>query len=226
MTYIQITTRCNMSCDHCCFACGKKGDDMTRETWRKALDFNNILCDSIAIGGGEPTMHKHFSEFLLDAIAESEDEMIPFIVTNGSTKHVDLLFKLAKAKVINCELSQDEWHDPIEWETIEKFQSINAIRDVSDGGTKPPHPKGRAVTEELAELGEDNGQYCTCPGWMIDPKGDVHACGCPDSPALFNLHDDDWENKMNEWQEWTEYTIGGECWHYIKTEMEENALTA
>lgn len=215
MTYIQITTRCNMTCDHCCFACGKKGDDMTRETWQKALEFTKDRGDYITIGGGEPTLHKHFREFLLDAIAESEDEMVPFMVTNGSTKHADLLYKLTKAEVIRCELSQDEWHDPIEWETIEKFRSIDAIRDVSNNGTQLPKPKGRAVTRELAELldgEEDHGQHCTCPGWMIDPKGGVHACGCLDSPELFNIHDDDWQAVYDDLMDRTDYEIGQDCW--------------
>ena len=230
MAYLQITTRCNMTCDHCCFACGKKGDDMTRETWRKALDFASNFGSSIAIGGGEPTMHKHFREFLLDAIAESEDEMVPFMVTNGSTKHADLLYKLTKAEVIRCELSQDEWHDDIDPKTVAKFESIDAIRDVSNGGTQGAKPKGRAVEEWVYEGDpeEDHGQYCTCEDLLVDPKGNVKACGCPDAPVLFNLHDDDWSAKWDELYDASEYRLGQECWHALKADEElelEESLT-
>ncbi len=224
MTYIQITTRCNMKCDHCCFSCGKNGDDMTKKTWRKALSFAVNFGEHISIGGGEPTMHRHFTEFLLDAISESEDDYsgIPFIVTNGKTKHIDLLFKLTRAEVIHCELSQDQFHDPIDPSIVKKFSAINAIRDITNGGTRYAHPKGRAVEEGVYEGDpeDDHGQYCTCSDFLIDPKGNVKPCGCPDAPIICNLHDKDWEYKFDDFQ--TKYVnVGCDCWHSIK----ENELT-
>lgn len=223
MSYIQITTRCNMSCDHCCFSCGKHGDDMTRETWKKAIEFTTDRGDTITIGGGEPTMHKHFREFLLDAIAESDSDLVPFMVTNGKTKYADLLYKLTKAEVIRCELSQDEWHDPIDFDIVEKFESLKCIRDVSNNGTSGAKPKGRALETNVYEENPRiyPGSDCVCPGWMIDPKGGVHACGCPDAPELFNLHDDDWSAVYDDLMDRTDYEIGQECWESVKETMEE-----
>jgi len=61
--YLQITTRCNMHCDHCGFACTNQGEDMSLSTFEQALD---IAADdsNIDIGGGEPTIHPHFWKML------------------------------------------------------------------------------------------------------------------------------------------------------------------
>ena len=37
MAYLQITTRCNMRCQHCGFGCTHRGQDMTREVFKAAL---------------------------------------------------------------------------------------------------------------------------------------------------------------------------------------------
>ena len=49
--YIQITTRCNMSCAHCGMNCTQEGEDMTMETLKKVLNLG--LSDSYIIGGVE-----------------------------------------------------------------------------------------------------------------------------------------------------------------------------
>ena len=35
--YIQISTKCNMSCSHCCMKATANGEDMTPETFRAAV---------------------------------------------------------------------------------------------------------------------------------------------------------------------------------------------
>lgn len=61
----MLTTRCNMSCEHCCSNCTAEGQDMSYETWGKALAF--VLDwggETISLGGGEPTLHPLFWQIL------------------------------------------------------------------------------------------------------------------------------------------------------------------
>lgn len=58
--YIQITTRCNMHCDHCCYSCTSVGEDIQLKTYEKALELTEWHSDYLSIGGGEPTLHKDF----------------------------------------------------------------------------------------------------------------------------------------------------------------------
>ena len=59
--YIQITTRCNMSCLHCCYGCNDKdGEDMPVETFELIMEkWGEKICKTdgrnIILGGGEPT---------------------------------------------------------------------------------------------------------------------------------------------------------------------------
>lgn len=222
MTYIQLTTRCNMTCEHCCFSCTNAGHDMTKETWKKALDFAGG--GYVMLGGGEPTMHRHFREFLMDAIAEAlDDEFGPSIITNGGTKHADLIFKLTKKGVIQGSLSHDPYHDSIHHDIVENFKSIGAIHDTSKDGNRAPMPKGRALENELYDVDpeENKGDHCTCEGFFIDPKGNLKPCGCVDSPVLCNLNDEDYTEKLDEWQARLNCRLGSECWHHTKEELEE-----
>ena len=48
--YIQITTRCNMTCEHCCYACTNEGIDMSLVTFKAALELSEA--SYVSIGGG------------------------------------------------------------------------------------------------------------------------------------------------------------------------------
>ncbi|MGO8931716.1 MAG: radical SAM protein [Limisphaerales bacterium] len=60
--YVQITKRCNMTCNHCAFSCGAQGPDMSAQTFRRVLDLAAQEQAPFAIGGGEPTLHATFME--------------------------------------------------------------------------------------------------------------------------------------------------------------------
>jgi MoaA/NifB/PqqE/SkfB family radical SAM enzyme len=158
--YIQLTTRCNMTCEHCCFSCNAQGDDMSKEVFHAALELCSEYDSYVTLGGGEPTLHPNFREFLIEAIAELEHTLL--VVTNGSVKrHALLLAKLARREVIQAELSRDDWHDDIDWEVVE------------------------ATVLEI----EPNGNDCACSDICIKPNGDAHVCGCPDAPCIGNVFD-------------------------------------
>jgi len=185
--YLQLTTRCNMSCEHCCFACNAQGDDMSRETFRAAIDLCEEWGSCITLGGGEPTLHPLFREFLMDAIAaDIGDDIPPFIATNGSVKrHALLLAKLSKKQVVMAELSRDEWHDEIDYDVVDAFEGM--VRDVSQGGRREPFAVGRALTVLKIEPKEYGN--CACDDYHVSPDGSVRQCGCPDAPVIGNVND-------------------------------------
>lgn len=197
--YLQITTRCNMSCAHCCFACTADGEDMSLATFREALAMGEDA--HLTLGGGEPTLHKDWDTMLLESLGNTSgpyDDGSLFIATNGSiTKRALVLAKLAKSKVLEAQLSRDEYHDEIDQSVVDAFENIES----EDRYSRSPHlgvrnttmysepkPYGRAI--ELLCLDEDedaherDGTDCMCSTTFVKPNGDIHQCGCPDSPKI------------------------------------------
>jgi organic radical activating enzyme len=84
--YLQITTKCNMTCAHCCYSCGKNGKHMDYEMALRAMDF---ICryddETLTIGGGEPTLHPRFFDILRVAL---RDFNYVWMATNGSQTKV------------------------------------------------------------------------------------------------------------------------------------------
>ena len=84
--YVQITTKCNMNCAHCCFAATRKGEHMPLNIFQKALQVAVRRGDHLTIGGGEPTMHPDFFKYLELAREESRRgnfDIAPFIGCAG-----------------------------------------------------------------------------------------------------------------------------------------------
>ena len=176
--YLQITERCNMRCNHCCFACTDKGQDMSLEVVDAVLD---LFPDShISIGGGEPTLHPYFDTILMRCLAVCESV---WMATNGSdTNKTLLLAKLAKKGVLGVALSLDEWHDPIDCEVMDAFgdkyptPSVFTLPDRTDDRREI-----RSVTR-ISKAGRaknwGNTDECACDEPFIDPAGNVWQCGC------------------------------------------------
>lgn len=185
--YLQITTRCNMTCEHCCMNCTSQGEDMTIETMRNA--FKEVGDESVAIGGGEPTTHPLFWQILGESLGLSE---YIWLATNGSVTNIALpLARMAKNGVIGCALSQDYYHDEIDDEVIQAFtknpktiygskeNDLREIRDVS----RLVLDHGRAKENSLSENAD-----CCCADLFVKPNGDVMACGCEGSPCFGNVN--------------------------------------
>ena len=121
MSYIQITTRCNMECAHCCYSCTAKGRDMTGKTFRAAvawaLDYEGD--ETISLGGGEPTIHPKFWEFIGLALGNFT---YVWLATNGKETETALnLARMARRGVLAVALSQDEYHEEIDPRVIGAF---------------------------------------------------------------------------------------------------------
>lgn len=218
MSYLQITTKCNMSCRHCCYACGPKGKHMSQKVWDAAL---KMISDeegpeaSISIGGGEPTLHPQFWNYLIDAISTFD---YVWLATNGSQTATALkLAKLAAKGVIGCALSQDEYHDPIDPEVVEAFwegQRKNDARRYSYGNTEKYDGREiRTVTRDPSHLSpfrdpEDGGESdnCPCDTIIIKPDGKIRFCGCRNAPLIGNVFDG-WKKPegADEYECWSHY---------------------
>ena len=79
--YLQITTKCNMTCGHCGFSCNKNGKHMDLQIFEKAIDYIKDYSDVITIGGGEPTLHPNFFHILKTCL---ENFDFVWFATNGS----------------------------------------------------------------------------------------------------------------------------------------------
>jgi len=191
--YLQITTRCNMNCEHCGMNCTKEGEDMDHKTFKNALTY--FSGDFCTIGGGEPTLHKDFEKILFDCIGNFE---YTHIITNGSiTKKALNLARLAEItnEQFGAELSQDDYHDEIDTEVVVAFDRINAIRYTSD----------HLINNGRCDFGYDDA--CICSDIIIKPDGSVYVCGCDNSPYIGNINDSEFKIPEN---------CGGECYKEIE----------
>ena len=79
--YLQITEKCNMTCEHCCYSCDMQGQHMPWGTLVDAVAFIRDYNDHISIGGGEPTLHPDFFKALKICL---DDFDYVWLATNGS----------------------------------------------------------------------------------------------------------------------------------------------
>jgi hypothetical protein len=162
---------------------------MSLEVFHQALDLCEDYGSPPFLGGGEPTIHPDFETMLLESIvcAAQIGEGTCGIITNGKEKKRALMIAaLVKADVMYGELSLDYYHDRISYEVMDAFR--NNIRDVTNNGQKEPMPHGRAK-EVLGVDFEESEDYrgeseCPCNNMIIKPNGDIHVCGCEDSPCI------------------------------------------
>jgi MoaA/NifB/PqqE/SkfB family radical SAM enzyme len=166
---------------------------MTREIFDKSVALAKEHGEMVTIGGGEPTLHPLFKEFVFHAIWEMADLSIDLgmpavgMVTNGSNTDIALtLAKLASRGVISCSVSHDEYHDPIDEKVYKAFKIekqtfdgyIPKPRDEFDcRGINEGHgyiiPVGRAKG-----WGNHPSNKCGCDAVFIKPDGRVYPCGC------------------------------------------------
>lgn len=199
--YLQITTRCNMKCAHCCMSATSRGQDMSPEVFYAACKIAEDYGSHITIGGGEPTMHPLFDQFFGKALMVSHmTEGGLCVITNGTdTNRALALLHMAKAEVISAELSDDEWHDS--WKVDERVRAYarknNLIRSV-----KRISAQGRGKRIAGAE------KTCACETAIVIPNGDVWACLCKThklgnvldhafDPGEFGMADECWESEYH-----------------------------
>jgi MoaA/NifB/PqqE/SkfB family radical SAM enzyme len=187
--YLQVTTRCNMKCAHCCFNCEPgKGEDMHCDIVTAAIDLAYEYENSLTIGGGEPTLHPDFYAILGYALKVQDT---PFIVTNGSIRDKTLhLYDLGLKGIVGVRLSYDQYHNRnmVDDDVFELFKK----RDWLWGSAFNPTSGVREANSVVAQgrgrnIAGANSSECPCPDLHVYPNGDVYACGCNDAPLLGNV---------------------------------------
>tara|TARA_R110000851_G_C13102760_1_gene569321 strand:- start:71930 stop:72532 length:603 start_codon:yes stop_codon:yes gene_type:complete len=170
---------------------------MMPAVFKAAIEFCEDYGSNITIGGGEPTLHPRFWEYFGKAMSMDVESV--WMATNGSvTKTVKGLAHIAEGShKFGIALSQDSWHDPIEYETIRMFEDLGLeIRNNDEHIIN----KGAAFDNGI---GMHDG--CGCADIQIAPDGVMKMCGCPDSLVLGNIMDID-EQIIDRVQE-----IGEDC---------------
>ena len=184
-----------MLCRHCLFACTAKGTDMTQDTFTKALQMAVDNESHICIGGGEPTLHPLFKDFLFQAVwalssqACSNGMPAVHMVTNGSNTEIALrLADLAQRGVISCNLSQDRYHDPIDPKVVRAF--TKPVHYNEFGGVnhfKSDDHDCRGINKEGAYIqrmgratswGNRSKSDGCCGDIFVHPKGTLYPCEC------------------------------------------------
>lgn len=206
-SYIQITTICNYRCPHCCFSCTKKGEHMSFEVFKKAVEYaRNNGDEQLVIGGGEPTLHPQFWDIIGYGLTNGFFNGNLWMATNGSQKEImKRLRDMAKEGIMSVAVSDDRFHPPLDPEVKEWFRrDFNTYRDDlrSFHGPQVPIKRGRAKT------GKDE---CCCEGPMIKPNGDIYHCGCPKSIKIGDV----WKG-IGDWSEYWDV-----CGLVIKKRLEE-----
>lgn len=200
MSYLQITTKCNMTCEHCCYSCGPKGRHGSYEQIIENIRFIHSELDEeyITIGGGEPTLHPRFFDILRYCLDKFE---YVWMATNGSqtntmyrlaniidgndyeyTDHDEEIEDYVEEPIylrhnnhLQVALSQDYFHDEIDSKVVDLWKkSKYEIRDVS----RTVINNGRA-----GRTGAANTYGCVCSDKIIKIDGSIRMCGCERSPC-------------------------------------------
>lgn len=176
---------------------------MSMKVFRAALKQAEKRELQVCIGGGEPTLHPRFDEIVMAVLgynARCWGDMPPSIVTNGSHREraVTIAF-LARKGLISAALSQDRFHDKsmvhkdvINAFTITERDRKNSERQYPGDLRQINGEPFNLVNQGRCDFGRDiEHDSCSCEGPFIKPNGDVHICGCDNSPNCGNLIEHD-----------------------------------
>lgn len=183
-------------------ACTSKGQNMSLETFKQAL--THVDEDGgLSLGGGEPTLHPLFWDFLGLAICKNNNV---WMATNGKITKIALrLAEMAENGIVCVELSQDQWHEKIDSCVVQAFTK-NKILDPIWKHKNDKREIRRIPERNLIKSGRcDHGKIaCMCEGdAFIKPDGKVYQCGCLDSICVgdvwkgFSPLDNSWECYKN-----------------------------
>jgi len=182
--YIRVTSRCNMRCGHCCFACTENGEDMSWDTFEAAIECAYEAGDHVVLGGGEPTLHPRFFDMLALATARVSDEIPPLVVTNGSIAWKAVaLARMAKGGAVHAALSRDVWHDEISPDVVRAFtkKDREPRYDSVDMDLREIRTAMNLSNSGRCDFGDDT---CPCDDIFVMLNGAVHQCGCDGSPRI------------------------------------------
>ena len=166
---------------------------MDERTFVRTLDLCVEYGQAPYIGGGEPTVHPQFWQFLglmLGRAHEFEMDMVGMHTNGKRTADALALAALARRGLMGVTLSTDSYHEFIDQSVVEAFtKKARAGRwDDSWGVEKrDPHDlRGTADGADRSVVAQGRGKriagaktnYCVCEDVQVDPAGVIWACGC------------------------------------------------
>jgi MoaA/NifB/PqqE/SkfB family radical SAM enzyme len=179
---------------------------MTIEDFHKSIALAKSHSAPLTIGGGEPTLHPLFKEFLFHAMWEMAGTSIELdmpavhMVTNGSNTNIALtLADLAQRGVIGCHVSHDRYHDPIDPRVYKAFKVEKEYYSGNDSWLAKPRNEFdcRGINGEQGYIipagrakgwGNHPSNKCGCDSLFVHPTGKVYPCGCRKT-SLGNISD-------------------------------------
>jgi len=217
--YLQITTKCNMKCAHCCYSCSMKGKHADYETVIDMISFaRNFDPENIAIGGGEPTLHPRFFDILKCCL---DDFDFVWFATNGS--QTEKMFRISNIidgeDYPECECSEEDiengycncfdnriyqedklsvalsldcFHAPIDKRVEDLWKRKSKLNMHSHYEIRNVSNSYFGIIAEGRAKKTQTGQNedsCVCSDIMIKPNGSLKLCGCKKSPVIGNVYD-------------------------------------
>lgn len=235
--YLQITTRCNMACEHCCMSCRPgAGKHMDMDVVRQAINFASDYGECIDIGGGEPTIHPQFFDILklcvdtfdwtwmatngkktsamwrLDDILMGEDYPDDMEDDEGWDKTISAEGKLGVA------LSQDPYHEPIDPSVVDLWRRRG--REIRNTSLSQEGVIASGRAKRTMVWTTEKG--CTCNDWFIRPDGTIKACACPGSPVIGNVYsgvEDIWRDRMSFSERYEDTRCGTHIKRYTEGQL-------
>jgi MoaA/NifB/PqqE/SkfB family radical SAM enzyme len=149
---LEVTRKCNMSCDHC-----MRGDaqniDMSTEIIDRLLDaVEGHGIGSVTFTGGEPTLNVIIIQYFVDQVKKRNISVGSFfIVTNGKVESIDLIHTLIdlyahcdEKEMSGLVCSQDTYHEWVEEPRI--YPALKFFRPEGHGPEKDEYiiQEGRA----------------------------------------------------------------------------------
>lgn len=166
---------------------------MDERTFVRTLDLCVEYGSAPYIGGGEPTVHPRFWQFLglmLGRAHEFEMEMVGMHTNGKRTADALALAALARRGLMGVTLSTDHYHEAIDQRAVDAFtKKARVDRWDNSWGTEKQDPhdlRGTADGADRSVVAQGRGKriagaradYCTCPDVQVDPAGVIWACGC------------------------------------------------
>jgi len=141
---------------------------MTFTTFKKAIKICKVnKWDSVIIGGGEPTLHPRFMDFLKYVVSALGDGMVG-IITNGSNTTISLeLATMHERGIIDAAISVDKYHVPVSPVVIQRFKELGQIKQL-----RGIVSQGRGKNISSAVTG------CFGPYIHVYVQGDIYTCTC------------------------------------------------
>jgi hypothetical protein len=198
----------------------RTGEDMLPYVFSAAWRLADNYDDYVTLGGGEPTLSRHFRKifkYLCDDITHDDDKFV-LVITNGSRyRNTMLMIKeferqrdYGDKEWLELEMSDpyDGYHDPSKVDyRIQAWFERHPRRSGSTylQYTTPRFRRSKVVTAQGRGVnipGAEPG--CACEDRVVQPDGLIRVCGCKDAPIIGDV----WEGYSDEADDYEQMT----CW--------------